>query len=128
MSVCSKNILENKQSLPQDKSGGKADCLQEAGHCPGQLGRGELQVVMRVIGGVANRLWTLVIGDLVSFPKEYTLSWKTSEGFQANKGCNQVHKLEMYSLKYLPILTIIFLFFTLCVLNGEVILFACFSF
>lgn len=38
--VGSENIPENEQSLPQGKSGGRAECFQETGHCPGQLVKG----------------------------------------------------------------------------------------
>lgn len=50
--------------------------------------------------GAAGELLTLFMRDLVSFPKEYTLSSKTREGFQADKGCNQGYKFETCSKLY----------------------------
>lgn len=59
-----------------------------------------VQVVIRVTGEVADVVWSLVIRHLVSFPKEYTLSWKTSEGFKVDKGHDQVCTFEKCSNLY----------------------------
>lgn len=83
-----------KQSLPQDKSDGKKQDMCWT------AGERTVTGADEVTCGAAGELWTLVMRDLVPFPKEYTLSSKTHEGFQADTGCTQVYKFETCSKFY----------------------------
>lgn len=91
---------EGSENSLGNKACPKIRVMERNRTCPGRLERGRLQVLMRLSVGqqVSSGLW--VMRDLVSFPKENTLSSKTHEGFQADKGCTQVYKFETCSKFY----------------------------